>query len=182
MQNLKPTARREGLVIQELNDEVLIYDLNTNKAHCLNKTAGTVWKYCDGSNSVSDIAALLKKEFKAEVNEDLVWLALDQLKKENLMAKSVELKNKFDGMSRREVIRKVGIGAMIALPIVSSLVAPPAASAASPSACTASTCSCTGPRDIVTGNCTSTTCNSAVPNCICRRTNNGGNQGTCATS
>lgn len=38
----RPLARSEGLVIQEMPDEVLVYDLETNKAHCLNETAAFV--------------------------------------------------------------------------------------------------------------------------------------------
>ena len=34
-----PTARKNDLVIQELPDELLIYDLSRNKALCLNQTA-----------------------------------------------------------------------------------------------------------------------------------------------
>jgi len=33
-----PVARKEGLVIQETSEEVLVYDLTSNKAHCLNQT------------------------------------------------------------------------------------------------------------------------------------------------
>ena len=44
----RPVARQEGLVIQEMPDEVLVFDLKTNKAHCLNETAAFVWKACDG--------------------------------------------------------------------------------------------------------------------------------------
>lgn len=41
-----PIARKTDLVIQEADDEVLIYDLSTNKASCLNKTAAFVWQNC----------------------------------------------------------------------------------------------------------------------------------------
>jgi len=37
-----PTARKSGLVVQDVPDEVLIFDLKSNKAHCLNLTAATV--------------------------------------------------------------------------------------------------------------------------------------------
>jgi hypothetical protein len=46
----KPEARKDGLVIQDLPEEILVYDLNTNKAHCLNQTAAYVWQACDGLN------------------------------------------------------------------------------------------------------------------------------------
>ena len=50
-----PVARKENLVIQEMPEEVLVYDMDTNKAHCLNRTAAFVWKSCDGKNSVAPI-------------------------------------------------------------------------------------------------------------------------------
>ena len=31
-----PVARQKDLIVRELSDEVLVYDLNTDKAHCLN--------------------------------------------------------------------------------------------------------------------------------------------------
>jgi hypothetical protein len=124
-----PLARREGLVIQEMPDEVLVYDTNTNKAHCLNKTAAFVWKSCDGSHSINDIAGLMEKEFGANVPDDLVWLAIDQLGKDDLLDAS-EVAPATKGISRREVIRRIGIASVIALPVVASLVAPSSALAA----------------------------------------------------
>jgi len=43
-----PQARRSGLMLEQADGEVLIYDLERNKAHCLNNTAARVWQYCDG--------------------------------------------------------------------------------------------------------------------------------------
>ncbi|MDQ2746969.1 MAG: PqqD family protein [Acidobacteriota bacterium] len=67
----KPVARREGLVIQEMPEEVLVYDLATDKAHCLNQTAAFVWKSCDGAHTVQDIARLFGDEAGKTVHEDL---------------------------------------------------------------------------------------------------------------
>lgn len=120
-----PLARREGLVVQEMPDEVLVYDTNTNKAHCLNKTAAFVWRSCDGSHSINDIAGLMEKEFGANVPDDLVWLAIDQLGKDQLLEETSE--PVVSGISRREVIRRMGIASVIALPVVASLVAPSSA-------------------------------------------------------
>ena len=71
-----PTARQERLVIQELPDEVLIYDLDRDKAHCLNQTAAFVWKQCDGRTTVADALVRFEQEFGAGVNEAMIWLAL----------------------------------------------------------------------------------------------------------
>ncbi len=121
----RPVARKEGLVIQEMPDEVLVFDTETNKAHCLNETAAFVWKACNGTNSVADITQSFGNQSGNPVDENLVWLAIDQLNENNLLAEN--LRADFNGQSRREVIKKIGLAAVIALPIVSSLVAPTAA-------------------------------------------------------
>lgn len=124
-----PIARREGLIIQEMPDEILVYDLETNKARYLNETAAFVWKACNGINSVADITQLLGNQSGKHVDENLVCLAIDQLNENDLLAENLQAN--FKGQSRRAVIRKIGLSAFIALPIVSSLVAPMAVSAQS---------------------------------------------------
>ncbi|HEY0004483.1 MAG TPA: hypothetical protein VGB17_06700, partial [Pyrinomonadaceae bacterium] len=51
-----PLARKEGLVVRELADELLVYDTRRDRAHCLNKTASLVWQRCDGLTSTSEMA------------------------------------------------------------------------------------------------------------------------------
>lgn len=147
-------ARKSGLVVQEVPDEVLVYDLDTNKAHCLNQTAALVWKSCDGSRSVSDIAKLVEKQAGGKVNDDLVWLAIDQLNESNLLEQ--EIAANFNGQTRREVIKKIGLSSMIAIPIIASLVAPRSAMANTSCGCDdSSDCALTGPN----GQCPSRVCN-----------------------
>lgn len=134
----RPIAREKGLVVQEMPNEILVFDTETNKAHCLNETAAFVWKACDGKNSVSDITKLFGSQSKSLVQEDLIWLAIDQLNENKLLAE--ELKADFRGQTRREVIKKVGLAAVIALPIVASLVAPTAARAVTCSGSNGSSC------------------------------------------
>ncbi len=129
-----PVARKEGLVIQEMPDEVLVYDLDTNKAHCLNQTAAFVWKSCDGRNSVADITKLVGDNSGNAVPEDLVWLAIDQLSEKNLLANN--LKANFNGSTRREVIKKIGLAAVIGIPVIASLTAPTSVLAVVSCACT----------------------------------------------
>ena len=40
---LMPRARQDELVVEELQDETLVYDLERHKARCLNRTAALVW-------------------------------------------------------------------------------------------------------------------------------------------
>jgi hypothetical protein len=126
-----PQSRRNELVIQELKGELLIYDLATNKAYCLNETSALIWQLCDGSNSIAEIRQSISKKLKSAVTEDFIWLAIDQLKEENLLENSTAVKIEFNGLSRREVIRKVGLASVVALPLISSLFAPTAAMAQS---------------------------------------------------
>lgn len=124
-----PISRRSNIVIQELENETLIYDLDEAKAFCLNETSSIIWQMCDGTRTVTDISQAVSRKFKTPISEDFVWLALDQFKKDNLI--SNEFISVFDGMSRREVIRKVGFASIVALPVVASMIAPTAVTAAS---------------------------------------------------
>jgi Coenzyme PQQ synthesis protein D (PqqD) len=124
-------ARREGLLVQELADEVLLYDLKRHKAHCLNRTAAFVWHHCDGQTTVDEIAKLMEAEWRTPVSADAVWLALDKLSKASLLEESITLPLAMAGLSRRSAMRQLGVGAVLALPVVMSLVSPAAAAAAS---------------------------------------------------
>jgi hypothetical protein len=130
-----PAARSKGIVIQDLGTEVLIYDLDLHKAYNLNETARIIFHACDGNTSFDE----LKRKHK--FTEDIIFLALYQLKKDNLLEESEQYDSPFSEMSRREVIRKAGISSMIALPVIFSLVAPTAVSAQSLD------CSCGSPGD-----------------------------------
>lgn len=127
----KPISRKSSTVVQDLENEVLIYDLTINKAFCLNETSGLVYALCDGTRTVAEISDEMSRQLKDLVTEDLVYLALDELKKNNLLENSDELTDQFAGMSRREVVKKVGLATMVALPIISSVVAPSAVMAQS---------------------------------------------------
>jgi hypothetical protein len=121
-----PKSRKENLVIQNTGEELLVYDLDKNKALCLNETSALVWQSCNGKNGVSDIAKLLEKKFNLSVSEDLVLFTLNELDNENLLESDFDKINKFNGLSRREVIKRIGFSSMIALPIIAAVVAPDA--------------------------------------------------------
>ena len=149
-----PVARQYGLVVQEMPDEVLVSDLDTNKAHCLNNSAALVWRACDGTNSVADIVRQFESNGAGKVTEDFVWLAIDQLNENNLLEGTVA--PRFSGQSRRQVLKTIGLASMVAIPVIASLVAPQ-------SALGSVSCACTDPGQMtqcqtMTG-CPSQTCN-----------------------
>jgi hypothetical protein len=148
----KPLARQTGVVVQDMPDEVLIYDLDLNKAHCLNRSAALVWRSCDGNRSVADIVKEFQAEGVGEVSEDFVWLAVDQLTEKGLLQN--EVPPRFRGQSRRQMIKTIGLASTVLLPVIASLVAPQ-------NALGSISCACTSPGACATrSNCPSvTTCN-----------------------
>ena len=125
-----PEARKEGLVVKELSGEVLVYDRDRNKAHCLNSTAALVWGYCDGKTSVAQIARAIEGEINTAVDEDVIWLGVEQLSKTHLLRESANVPECKIGLSRRELMKRIGLAAAVALPVVTSIIAPTAAQAA----------------------------------------------------
>ena len=145
---LIPEARKEGLVVQELSGEVLVYDRERNKAHCLNSTAALVWGFCDGKRSVAQLARAIEGEINAPVDEDVIWLGVEQLSKTHLLQEGAKLPEHKSGLSRREVMKRIGLAAAVGLPVVTSIMAPTAAQAAncigSGLACCSSASCCSG--------------------------------------
>lgn len=153
-----PLARQASLIVKELPEETLVYDVETDKAHCLNETSARVWKSCDGHTSVSEIARRLGAEVNSPVDEDIVWLALDQLEKFKLLEKGPIKPIHLSGMSRRQVVARLGIAA-VALPMILSIVSPTASAAGSP--LPIGSC-CTNPNECGPGACCSA---NPVPPC-----------------
>ena len=148
-----PLARTEELIIKELPDEVLVYDQEADRAHCLNETAAFVWRRCDGQTTPREIAGMLETEKRIKVDERVVWLALDQLAEKRLVVKPIAPPPSFAGLNRRQMVRALGIAAVVAVPVVTSIVAPTAAQAAS--------CISTGQPCASSGQCCSGVCNGA---------------------
>jgi hypothetical protein len=119
-----PLARQERLVVQELPEEVLVYDLDRDKAHCLNQTAAFIWKQCDGRTTLATAHQRLEEKFGARVDEAMIWLALDQLERFDLLQERVTRPSGVHRPSRRSVIRSMGLAAVVAVPLITSIVAP----------------------------------------------------------
>jgi hypothetical protein len=147
-QQRMPTARQEGLLVRELNDEVLVYDLERHKAHCLNTTAALVWRRCDGQTRISEITQAIQSASGRSLDDDAVWFAIEQLKRAHLIDAATVRESGSPRLSRRELIKKVGIAAAVALPLVTSIAAPTAVEAATclppNAACTANAQCCNG--------------------------------------
>lgn len=133
-----PAARTAGLVVRELAEEVIVYDEDGHRAHCLNRTAALVWKHCDGKTPVAGIAAGVGRQLSSPVSEEFVRSALDQLAVSGLLAPFEAPRGAGRPVSRRRMIRGLGLAAAVSLPLVTSIVSPTPAQAQSP--CTETGC------------------------------------------
>ena len=52
-----------GVVVEEMDEEILLYRPTTHKAIHLNGTAAAIWKLCDGTRTVKDLVDCLTAEF-----------------------------------------------------------------------------------------------------------------------
>ena len=120
----RPLARKKGLVFQEFESELLVYDLDRDRAHSLNQEALAIWEICDGKHSVGSLAEGAARKLGRSIDEDFVLVALERLSEASLLESSTGLPN------RRKAIGKMGAAAL-ALPVVASITVPAAAQVSS---------------------------------------------------
>ena len=130
---MKPRAKRDGLLSEQLEDELIVYDRERDRAHCLNRTAALVWRHADGERTIADLAAILRAQLDPVADENLVWHALDHLNGANLLEEPPLRSTDEMRASRRQFISKVGLVgvASLLLPAVTSVAAPKPAQAQS---------------------------------------------------
>ena len=128
------------MLVSGLDDEALVYDFSTHRAHCLNRTARAVFARCDGVASPAAIAQALSVELGQAVPISVVRYAIDELAAAGLL---VSAPRRRVDLARRRAIGQIALtaGLSIALPAVWSIVAPTRAEAASAVMCvTGTTC------------------------------------------
>ncbi len=148
---MKPQKRSSGLLIRELPDELLVYDQEQHRAHCLNRTAALVFQQADGTRTLEELARVLDPAAAAGPDAvSAVTLAVVQLADAGLLEANPLPDSPASSLSRRDVARRFGIAAAILLPAVATLVAPTPAEAAASCviSCAGQTngtpCTCTG--------------------------------------
>ncbi len=150
-----PRARTEDLVVEELPEETLVYDLKRHTAHCLNGPAAVVWRHSDGQTSTTQMAKILADESDLPRDEGIVRFALNRLQKAKLLEEGTNIPTVAAGHSRRELVKRLALGGVaMLLPLVTTMVTPVAAMAASTvvgkdckNTCTGLGLICTGGKD-----------------------------------
>ena len=145
-----PRARQRELVTREVAGEMLVYDRSRDEAHCLNPAAALVWANCDGQTTIAEMARLLEAEMKAPVADEIIWFALNQLEQSGLLDDPWLRPAKSEQLSRRSLMKRLGIAAAVTIPLVTSIIAPTAAAAAS---CLPVSAPCTANAQCCSNNC-----------------------------
>jgi hypothetical protein len=146
-----PQARLEKLSVQQVPHGTMVFDLQSNKYHSLNRTAALVWKHCDGRTSEAELAQIVHHELGLPADEGIVRLALEQLERRRLLETPLEPWAIARRRSRRDMLRKLAVAA-VALPVVMTATAKPAVAATSPPHITAGS-ACAGQTSGVTPAC-----------------------------
>jgi hypothetical protein len=136
-----PLARNEALVVEELGDELLVYDLSRDEAHSLGTVAAQVWKACDGKTTIDELATQLG------LDRDAVVEAVEGLSTCMLLADTTEADA--SRLTRRGLSLKAAkLGAAAAAaPLIVSIAAPTAAMAVTEAFCQGITVSAKGCGD-----------------------------------
>jgi thiol-disulfide isomerase/thioredoxin len=64
---IRPKRRHADVDFLEIDGEVVIYDLADDSVHHLNQTAGILWQICDGSATLTELAADISDAFGVPV-------------------------------------------------------------------------------------------------------------------
>jgi hypothetical protein len=120
---MKPSARRDDVIVRDLREETIVYDRRSHTAHGLNPIVAAVFRAADGTRTVEEIAASLDAfDASPTAREAAVRVALGELERVSLLSVAA-------GAGRREVLRRVGAGAVLLVPAVVSVLAPTPAEA-----------------------------------------------------
>ena len=124
-----PEIRSEEITVQEVGNELVVYDARHQRAHRLNETITTVFRSSDGTRTVEDIALLFPAHLNVADRISLVRIALRDLSEADLL--TVPVAGKEDHVhSRRDLAAALGL----AVPVIASILVPTPVDAASASA------------------------------------------------
>lgn len=122
---MRPQARTTGIVVDEVEGEVVVYDLGRSAAHCLKGVTSLVWRYADGQTTVETLIERLREGSAHDVTEDAVWSALESLSQANLLIEPVAGPSLAFIQSRRDALRRAAVlGAITVGAAITSVLAP----------------------------------------------------------
>jgi len=128
---MNPRGRRNDLEIQWVADELMVYDLRSDRAHCLAPLTARVWEHADGTADVAALAQVLGVRNGLVATPDEVSEALRALAEAGLLEDVGALEDA--RVTRRDLIRDAAaVGALVAgAGALKSILAPTPAAAQS---------------------------------------------------
>jgi hypothetical protein len=114
-----PAVRRETVSVEDLGDEILLYDRKSDTAHCLSAPAAAVWRACDEGLTIEALLA------SGSVDEAAARRAVDEFREQGLLAsEQLRIHHSGTGLSRRQAVGRLAAAAVG--PLVISVAAPTA--------------------------------------------------------
>ena len=126
---MKPIARPDQFIIEEVGHDVIVYDRITKKAHGLNPSVAWIWRQCDGKTDIDQLSARFERQFNTTNGADFVLAGLEQLKTVGLLEiEGDSLSSEIGSM----ISRRSALAAGSALfPLIATVLVPSAAAAKS---------------------------------------------------
>lgn len=170
-----PQARRDGLLERRVNADLVVYDLESHRAHSLDRAARSLWRWCDGETPITTLRRRLGSllEISPEAAEKAVAITLRRLAEAGLLVEAsptTRSQAANHGAVNREAVdaesydRRRCLGALVALPVVAGILVPSAADAQSQP----NGSSCSSSSQCASGCCNSANnrCTGGGPSCL----------------
>ncbi|MEZ5344159.1 MAG: PqqD family peptide modification chaperone [Pyrinomonadaceae bacterium] len=104
-----PRVRKNDLLIESTDTDLLIFDCLKNEGINLNETSALIWKKCDGTRSPWQIQKELCSELNAVITEEMVWNALLQFKDKGLLIDDLDREDTLNAVIHSELTKKIRV-------------------------------------------------------------------------
>ena len=64
MTNSNKPIRNPQIMMQQLYDEMMLYNIQTEEVHILNPTAKLIWELSDGTHTIKQITQAMQQHFR----------------------------------------------------------------------------------------------------------------------
>lgn len=129
-----PRARQLGLVMTRTDNEMMVFDTETNELHHLNPLATAVWAQLDGTQSITAVTASVSAALDESISTESVTESVRLLATAGLLDGPWAAGTVANG-SRRAFLRRAAVVGAASVPVVMSITAPSAAMAATGDTC-----------------------------------------------
>lgn len=164
------TARSDRLLVEPMGDEVVVYDQDSDVVHHLNAVTAAVWRLLDGQRDLNDVRIASSPALGVDVPAAAITEAIRLLEEARLLLPEAEGVRAEQGLTRRQMLVRMGLTAA-AIPVITTILAPTPAAALT---CTSRACKrngtvaerCPGETTSGSGNCRCSANNGTCGPCV----------------